>query len=511
VRHGQEHNTPSNIRTWYIRDASGNVLSVYEKPRNLPLADLVQKEIPLYGSSRLGLLNVQRFGPTLAKYARTRPNERRRGDKFFEMSNHLGNVLTVVNDQLFGRDASSTTSATNVWYESKVVSYSDYLPFGAQMTGRTGTSTAYRYGFNGKEKDEAGEFGTLTHYDYGFRIYSQVLGKFLSVDPLTSGYPWYTPYQFAGNMPVWAVDVDGLEPERSSTSVDDYQEAAHKETGYDAKWMGDGAGGWEHVGSAPVKIIEKVPEFIKAAGGEKGFNAVRSHIYAQKIAAQNTSLGRSLGGSPEAFRRKAWEDSRYLAAAALKAAYFEDLEAKEFPEVDGWWLFGESYASAEIKMKYGTTEQDFQEGIGNYVFAISDIAMVKGLGKLGIKGLMALTEKSVAASGSNIWRVGAYNELKGVEVGLDAHHVGQGAVMKRLIPNYNYQNAPAILVPKVGHTKGVGVVSTKTKGFTNARQVVARDIRELRRVYGSHGIPNSSLQELIQLNKKMYPGAFIKY
>ena len=28
---------------------------------------------------------------------------------------------------------------------------------------------------------------------------------------MTKSYPWYTPYQFAGNKPVWAVDLDGLE------------------------------------------------------------------------------------------------------------------------------------------------------------------------------------------------------------------------------------------------------------------------------------------------------------
>jgi hypothetical protein len=29
-------------------------------------------------------------------------------------------------------------------------------------------------------------------------------------------YPWYTPYQFAGNKPIWAVDLDGLE-EKAAT------------------------------------------------------------------------------------------------------------------------------------------------------------------------------------------------------------------------------------------------------------------------------------------------------
>jgi hypothetical protein len=33
----------------------------------------------------------------------------------------------------------------------------------------------------------------------------------LSVDPLASKYPFYTPYQFAGNMPIQFVDLDGLE------------------------------------------------------------------------------------------------------------------------------------------------------------------------------------------------------------------------------------------------------------------------------------------------------------
>ncbi|HTN08245.1 MAG TPA: hypothetical protein VL098_09720 [Flavipsychrobacter sp.] len=34
----------------------------------------------------------------------------------------------------------------------------------------------------------------------------------MSVDPLTRKYPYYTPYQFAGNSPIKFVDLDGLEP-----------------------------------------------------------------------------------------------------------------------------------------------------------------------------------------------------------------------------------------------------------------------------------------------------------
>jgi hypothetical protein len=35
----------------------------------------------------------------------------------------------------------------------------------------------------------------------------------LSVDPLTKDFPWYTPYQFTGNKPIWAADLDGAEEE----------------------------------------------------------------------------------------------------------------------------------------------------------------------------------------------------------------------------------------------------------------------------------------------------------
>ena len=48
-------------------------------------------------------------------------------------------------------------------------------------------------------------------YDYGFRIYSPEIGKFLSVDPLTGDFPFYTPYQFSANNPITSIDLDGLE------------------------------------------------------------------------------------------------------------------------------------------------------------------------------------------------------------------------------------------------------------------------------------------------------------
>ena len=59
--------------------------------------------------------------------------------------------------------------------------------------------------------DGASSWGNLTHYDYGFRVYNPVIGKFLSVDPLAREYPMLIPYQFASNTPIRAVDLNGLE------------------------------------------------------------------------------------------------------------------------------------------------------------------------------------------------------------------------------------------------------------------------------------------------------------
>ena len=90
------------------------------------------------------------------------------------------------------------------------------------MAGRkyTASSSKYRYGFNGKENDNDVK-GEGNQQDYGFRIYDPRLVRFLSVDPLTKSYPWYTPYQFAGNKPINSIDVDGLEDHNVVTNAVD--------------------------------------------------------------------------------------------------------------------------------------------------------------------------------------------------------------------------------------------------------------------------------------------------
>lgn len=61
--------------------------------------------------------------------------------------------------------------------------------------------------------------GEGNQQDYGMRVYDPRIAKFLSVDPLTKQYPWYTPYQFAGNKPIQFIDLDGAEEAEASNST----------------------------------------------------------------------------------------------------------------------------------------------------------------------------------------------------------------------------------------------------------------------------------------------------
>jgi RHS repeat-associated protein len=83
----------------------------------------------------------------------------------------------------------------------------DYYPFGSVMQGRAYSNGAYRFGFNAQERDaEMNE-----SYSFEYRIQDSRLGRFLSIDPLKSDYPWNSPFSFAENRVVDGIDLEGLE------------------------------------------------------------------------------------------------------------------------------------------------------------------------------------------------------------------------------------------------------------------------------------------------------------
>jgi RHS repeat-associated protein len=214
--------------TWYVRDASGNVMATYTSAGLMPKTStrdttskvpLYLSELHMYGSSRLGIWSrnvnmdvLPTGGGTVALLGSAGIDTFNRGNKFFELANHLGNVLVTVSDRKIGQ---SPVNNLYTSFTADVVSATDYAPFGMQMVGRSfdaAGSSAYRYGFNGKENDNEVK-GEGNQQEYGFRIYDPRLGKFLSVDPLTREYSMFSSYQYAGNRPIVAIDLEGLEPQ----------------------------------------------------------------------------------------------------------------------------------------------------------------------------------------------------------------------------------------------------------------------------------------------------------
>jgi len=69
-------------------------------------------------------------------------------------------------------------------------------------------SRAYRYGFNGMEKDDEVK-GAGNSYDFGARMLDTRLGRWLSLDPMLSTYPALSPYHFSMNSPILFKDKEG--------------------------------------------------------------------------------------------------------------------------------------------------------------------------------------------------------------------------------------------------------------------------------------------------------------
>ncbi|MBK9288461.1 MAG: OmpA family protein [Flavobacteriales bacterium] len=75
----------------------------------------------------------------------------------------------------------------------------------------TVTGKAYRFSFQGQEKDDDLHGAAGTNYAFEFRMYDSRAGRFLSTDPLSRSYPGNSPYAFAENDVIRSIDVEGLE------------------------------------------------------------------------------------------------------------------------------------------------------------------------------------------------------------------------------------------------------------------------------------------------------------
>ena len=203
--------TDSSGSTYYIHDATGNVMCVYRLKNDT----LTASERYIYGSKRLGMLG-QQVWITAGGAARLQ-DRNTIGHRLYELTDHLGNVTTTLPDRKY-----ITPNADNEpIYIPDAVTYTDYYPFGFPMPRPGFTMGGYRYFFNGQEADNEvlGE-GALHAFEY--RMHDTRIGRFWSVDPLAGKFPWNSTYAFAENSPIGFLELEGLEKVKFGTDVVDF-------------------------------------------------------------------------------------------------------------------------------------------------------------------------------------------------------------------------------------------------------------------------------------------------
>ena len=94
-----------------------------------------------------------------------------------------------------------------------VTTISQFIPRSGRMVmeARTGSAEGYRFGFQGQETDDE-VYGSENTVSFKYRVHDARIGRFLSIDPLTAKYPFYSPYAFSGNRVIDMVELEGLEP-----------------------------------------------------------------------------------------------------------------------------------------------------------------------------------------------------------------------------------------------------------------------------------------------------------
>ncbi len=177
--------------TYYLRDATGNVMSIYQKEDDTPLA---VKEHHMYGANRIGIYYASTENAVATIEGNISKSSNEIGLKSYELNDHLGSVRVVLLDRL------ATSNYDNV------LAANEYFPFG--MIAQSIERRAFRAGFNGMERDDKLK-GKGNSYDFGARILDVRLGRWLSLDPLAIKYPAFSPYNFVANNPVIFIDPDG--------------------------------------------------------------------------------------------------------------------------------------------------------------------------------------------------------------------------------------------------------------------------------------------------------------
>ncbi|WP_343670655.1 LamG-like jellyroll fold domain-containing protein [Chitinophaga sp.] len=187
-------------KEFYVRDVKGNVMGTYNFADNR----LVWAEQNLYGTGRVGVWKpeVELTGDTTIP----EQDSLMRGERFYELTNHLGNVMATISDKKIGISADTQTVD---YFVPEVTSAQDYYSYGMMQPDRSVTLRGpYRYGFNGMEKDNE-IAGDGDNYATTFREYDARVGRWFSIDPEFRKLPSQSPYVAFDDNPIVNSDPNG--------------------------------------------------------------------------------------------------------------------------------------------------------------------------------------------------------------------------------------------------------------------------------------------------------------
>ncbi len=199
--------------TYYILDAQGNQISTYDHEIVGGSAKFHLKERNIFGSSRIG---SKQDSINILTATITQNYTQVIGTKYYEFSNHLGNVLTVFSDVKIALDEDADYVVDG--FRVPIRNTADYSPFGVQLDGRTITMDSYRYGFQNQEKDDEIK-GAGNSVNYKYRMHDPRVGRFFAVDPLAAKYPHNGTYNFSENRLLDGIELEGLEVSLIGTST----------------------------------------------------------------------------------------------------------------------------------------------------------------------------------------------------------------------------------------------------------------------------------------------------
>ena len=115
------------------------------------------REQHIYGSSRIGVKQP------LRAFSFSAPTSSWLGQKKYEITNHLGNVMAVINDRKDPQDPDNDGFAEH--FLPTTLSARDYIADENNTASSSVPKNSYRFGFNGKERDRGSQWGGETHYD----------------------------------------------------------------------------------------------------------------------------------------------------------------------------------------------------------------------------------------------------------------------------------------------------------------------------------------------------------